>query len=75
MSPDHRRTSYLGVNMNQRILVSTKAAEFEKRKEEHLRAGYKIEDETPIPINGFCRFTAVRHIAGAEDQNSGNSRK
>ena len=52
--------------MSQRIRVTTKADQFEKRKQEHLRAGYQIEDEQPGPINGLCSFTAVRMIADDE---------
>jgi hypothetical protein len=46
--------------MNQKIRITTRANQFERRKQEHLRAGYLIEDEQPIPMNGFCSFTAVR---------------
>lgn len=49
--------------MKQKIRVTTRANEFEKRKQEHLQIGYGIEDEQPCPINGFCSFTAVRIIA------------
>ncbi len=43
-----------------RIRVSTRAELFEKRKQEHIERGYRVEDERPIPVNGFCSFTAVR---------------
>jgi hypothetical protein len=49
--------------MSQRIRVTTKASQFQQRKQEHLQAGYRIEDEQPCPINGFCSFTAVRIVA------------
>ena len=49
--------------MKQKIRITTKASEFEKRKQQHLNAGYKVEDEQPFPINGLCSFTAVRVIA------------
>ena len=49
--------------MKQKIRITTRASEFEKRKEEHLQVGYCIEDEQPVPINGLCSFTAVRIIA------------
>ncbi len=52
--------------MNQRIRVSTRADQFEKRKQEHLRAGYQIQDEQPVPVNGLCSFTAVRIVADDE---------
>lgn len=48
--------------MNQRIRVTTKPDLFERRKQEHLRAGYDIEDEQPFPVNGLCSFTAVRRL-------------
>jgi hypothetical protein len=53
--------------MNQKIRITTRAGQFEQRKQEHLQAGYQVEDEQPFPINGFCSFTAVRMIA---DDNS-----
>jgi hypothetical protein len=51
--------------MNQRIRVTTKADQFEKRKQEHIQAGYRIEDEQPVPVNGLCSFIAVRVAADA----------
>lgn len=53
--------------MNQKIRVITKAQQFEKRKQEHLQAGYQIEDEQPMPVNGLRSFTAVRVIAAERD--------
>jgi hypothetical protein len=52
--------------MNQKIRITTRANQFERRKQEHLRAGYMIEDEQPIPMNGFCSFTAVRVVTDEE---------
>lgn len=46
-----------------RIRVTTKADLFEERKRQHLERGYRIEDERPIPVSGFCSFVAVREIA------------
>ena len=46
-----------------RILVTTRAELFEKRKQEHVERGYQIEDERPIPVNGFCSFVAVRELS------------
>jgi len=46
-----------------RIRVTTRANLFEKRKEEHIERGYRIEDERPIPVNGFCSFIAVRELS------------
>jgi len=43
-----------------RIRVTTRANLFEKRKQEHIERGYRIEVERPIPVNGFCSFIAVR---------------
>ena len=42
-----------------RIRVTTRADLFEKRRQEHIDRGYRIEDERPIPVNGFCSFVAV----------------
>jgi hypothetical protein len=52
--------------MSQKIRITTRANQFEQRKQEHLRAGYLIEDEQPFPMNGFCSFTAVRIVADEE---------
>ena len=38
-----------------RIRVTTRAELFEKRKQQHIERGYRIEDERPIPVNGFAR--------------------
>jgi hypothetical protein len=46
-----------------RIRVTTRADLYEKRKEEHMERGYRIEDERPVPVNGFCSFIAVKQIA------------
>jgi len=46
--------------MAEGVRVSTKAELFERRKNEYLRAGYRIEDEQPIPINGLCSFVVIR---------------
>jgi len=45
-----------------RIRVTTRADLYEKRKQEHIERGYRIEDERPIPINGFCSFIAAREL-------------
>lgn len=49
--------------MKQKISITTRANQYEKRKQEHLQAGYHVEDEQPLPINGLCSFTAVRIVA------------
>ena len=45
-----------------RIRVTTQAHLFEERKQQHIERGYRIEDERPIPVNGFCSFMAVRDL-------------
>jgi len=45
-----------------RIHVTTRAELFEKRKQQHIERGYQIEDERPVPVNGFCSFMAVCEI-------------
>lgn len=45
-----------------RIRVTTRADLYEKRKQEHIERGYRIEDERPVPINGFCSFIAMREM-------------
>ncbi|HTT20176.1 MAG TPA: hypothetical protein VMG82_14595 [Candidatus Sulfotelmatobacter sp.] len=49
-----------------RIRVTTRADLFEKRKQQHIERGYRIEDERPIPVNGMCSFIAVREIADSD---------
>jgi hypothetical protein len=46
-----------------RIRVTTRADLFEKRKQEHIERGYRVEDERPIPVNGFCSLIAVRELS------------
>jgi hypothetical protein len=46
--------------MPMRIRVTTRTDLYEKRKQEHVERGYRIEDDRPIPVNGFCSFIAVR---------------
>ena len=43
-----------------RIRVSTRAKLYDQRKQEHMERGYRIEDERPVPVNGFCSFVAMR---------------
>ena len=49
-----------------RIRVTTKADLFEKRKQQHIERGYRIEEERPISVNGFCSFIAVSEIADSD---------
>lgn len=49
--------------MVMRIRVTTRADLFERRKQEHIECGYRVEDERPIPVNGFCSFVAVRELS------------
>jgi hypothetical protein len=51
------------MRMLMRIRVTTRANLYEKRKQEHIGRGYRIEDERPIPVNGFCSFVAVRELS------------
>jgi hypothetical protein len=32
----------------------------------HTERGYRIEDERPIPVNGFCSFVAVRELPSSD---------
>jgi hypothetical protein len=43
-----------------RIRVTTRADLYEKRKQEHIECGYRIEEERPVSLNGFCSFFAVK---------------
>jgi hypothetical protein len=42
-----------------RIRVTMRADLYEKRKQEHTERRYRIEDERPIPVNGFCSFINI----------------
>jgi hypothetical protein len=46
--------------MGEEVRINTRADLFESRKQEYLRAGYRIENEQPTPINGLCSFVAIR---------------
>jgi hypothetical protein len=50
------------MRMLMRIRVTTRSDLFEKRKQEHIERGYRVEDERPVPVNGFCSFIAVREL-------------
>jgi hypothetical protein len=52
--------------MLMRIRVTTRANLYERRKQEHIERGYRIEDERPIPVNGFCSFVAVRELPASD---------
>lgn len=49
-----------------RIRVTTRTELFEERKKQHIERGYRIEDERPIPSNGFCSFIAVSEISESD---------
>ena len=49
-----------------RIGVTMRADLYEKRKQEHTERRYRIEDERPIPVNGFCSFIAVRESTDSD---------
>jgi hypothetical protein len=48
--------------MAMRISVTTRTDLYEKRKQEHIERGYRIEDERPIPVHGLCSFIAIREM-------------
>jgi hypothetical protein len=54
------------MRMAMRIRVTTRADLFEKRKQQHIDRGYRIEDERPIPVNGFCSFIAVNEVTDSD---------
>jgi len=49
-----------------RIRVTTRADLFEKRKQQHIERGYRIEEERPLPVNGFCSFVAVSDLSASD---------
>ena len=54
------------MRMAMRIRVTTTTDLFEKRKQQHIERGYRIEDERPIPVNGLCSFIAVSEITDSD---------
>ena len=50
-----------------RIRVTTRAELFEKRKQQHIERGYRIEDERPTPVNGLCSFIAVSEVTDSAE--------
>jgi hypothetical protein len=52
--------------MAMRIRVTTKADMFEERKQQLIERGYRIEDERPIPVNGFCSFIVVSEMPDSD---------
>jgi hypothetical protein len=54
--------------MNQKIRVTRRANQFERRKQEHLQAGYRIEDEQPSPSMGSAH---LRRYEVSQMTNSG----
>ena len=52
-----------------RIRVTTRADLFEERKRQRIERGYRIEDERPTPVNGFCSFVAVQEPPASDRLN------
>ena len=50
-----------------RIRVTTRANLYEKRKQEHIERGYRIEEERPTPVNGMCSFIAVSEALESDE--------
>jgi hypothetical protein len=55
--------------MTIRLRITTKAATYEQRKRQHVEAGYKIEQEQPLPVNGLCSFVAVMNPDSSQKSN------
>jgi hypothetical protein len=53
-----------------RIRVTTRADLYERRKQEHIERGYRIEDERPVPVNGLCSFIALYEPPNADNLSS-----
>jgi hypothetical protein len=50
--------------------IMTKPATYEERKRQFIDAGYEIDQEQPVPVNGFCSFRAIKK---ANEENSGDA--
>lgn len=50
-----------------RVLVTTRADLYERRKEELIARGYEVEEERPTPVNGFCSFVGVRKPSASDE--------
>lgn len=64
--PQHLLAAPREETVSQKIHVTMRTDLFEKRKQEHLQAGYRIENEQPVPVNGLCSFIAVRIVTEDE---------
>jgi hypothetical protein len=54
------------MRMAMRIRVTTRTDLFEERKQQHIERGYRIEEERPIPVNGFCSFIAMSEVSDSD---------
>lgn len=52
-----------------RIRVTTRADLYEKRKQEHIDRGYRVEEEQKMPVNGYRSFVAVRALRASNSLN------
>ena len=40
--------------------ITTKPETYEERKRQLVDAGYEIDREAPVPVNGLCSFRATK---------------
>jgi hypothetical protein len=46
--------------MQTTIRIMTRPETYEERKRQLLDAGYEIDREAPVPVNGLCSFRATK---------------
>jgi hypothetical protein len=42
------------------VRIMTRPETYEERKRQLLDAGYEIDKEAPLPVNGLCSFSATK---------------
>jgi hypothetical protein len=50
--------------------IMTKPETYEERKRQLIAAGYEIDREQPVPVNGLCSFSVTRK---ANEENCGDT--
>lgn len=44
--------------------IMTKPENYEERKRQLREAGYEIDSEQPVPVNGLCCFRVTKRTSG-----------
>jgi hypothetical protein len=52
------------------VRITTKPETYEERKRQLVDAGYEIDSEASVPVNGLCSFRATKK---SNNENSGEA--